>query len=293
VQGRSVAARKVERILSAADGFGLSATLFLPAEDNGTVVLIAPATAVQRRLYAPLAEFLAHRGCVVLTWDWRGTGGSRPRSLKGFAATMRGWAQSDLAGIIQWAGLSFPHRRLTAIGHSFGGQSFGLAPGAERLAALVTVAAQNGYVGYWPPRNRLGLRLLWHVAVPAVSHAIGYWPGQLLRTGEDLPQGVALEWARWCTSPDYHGELDRYARLRVPMLAYSIDDDWIAPLRAVEALHAAYVNCTIERRHVLPQELYLERVGHFGLLRDAGPTVWIWAEIARWLTQVELPAVRG
>ena len=183
--------------------------------------------------------------------------------------------------------------RLTAIGHSFGGQSFGLAPGAEQLVSIVTIAAQNGYVGHWPVRSRVGLCLLWHVVVPAAVHSVGYWPGQVLRTGEDLPRGVALEWAKWCTSPSYHGELERYAELRAPMLAYSVEDDWIAPLPAVEALHAVYSNCAVTRRHIRPQQVGLGRIGHFGLFRESGATLSIWSEIERWLSQVELPAVRG
>jgi predicted alpha/beta hydrolase len=265
----------------AADGFPLAATLFLPERDTGTVVLISPATAVLRRLYATLAEYLAARGCTVLTWDWRGTGDSRPASLRGFAGSMRTWAESDLEGVIQWAGGQFPKRSLTAVGHSFGGQAFGLAPSATRFKALVTIAAQSGYVGHWPLAQRAWLRVLWHVLMPTLSHTLGYFPARALRLGEDLPKGVALQWASWCTSPGYHGDLRRGARLEVPLLAYSIADDWIAPRRAVDALHASYTNCRVVRRHLSPRDLGVARIGHLGLLRPAHASVW--EDIAGWL----------
>ncbi|HYD53821.1 MAG TPA: alpha/beta hydrolase, partial [Gemmatimonadaceae bacterium] len=78
--------------LPARDGFALAATEFVPKRSPIGTVVIAPATGVRRRLYASFAEFLATHGWRVLTLDWRGTGESRPTSLRGFAATMRDWA---------------------------------------------------------------------------------------------------------------------------------------------------------------------------------------------------------
>jgi predicted alpha/beta hydrolase len=155
------------------------------------------------------------------------------------------------------------------------------------VAAVVTIAAQSGYVGHWPRASRAGLRVLWHAVMPGISRTVGYWPGRALGTGEDLPKGVALEWARWCRSRAYHGEFDGYARLHAPMLAYSIDDDWIAPLPAVEALHRSYTGCSVTRRHLVPAQLGVPRIGHFGLFREAAiPAVW--HDIDRWLTAARL-----
>src|SRR5918997_5529616 len=129
--------------IPAADGFSLAATLF--GDDGGSaerVVLVAPATGVKRRLYRAFAEFLAGEGFGVVTWDWRGTGDSRPASLRGFEATMRQWGERDLAGVIDWATARYPGARLAVIGHSFGGQAVGLAKNRARVRRLVTVGAQ-------------------------------------------------------------------------------------------------------------------------------------------------------
>src|SRR5918997_3735981 len=112
--------------IPAADGFSLAATLF--GDDGGSaerVVLVAPATGVRRRLYRAFAEFLAGEGFDVVTWDWRGTGDSRPPSLRGVEATMRDWGQRDLAGVIDWAATRYAAARLSVVGHSFGGQAVG------------------------------------------------------------------------------------------------------------------------------------------------------------------------
>jgi predicted alpha/beta hydrolase len=42
-------------------------------------VLISSATATPRKIYRGFAAYLAHRGCAVLTYDYRGIGCSRQR----------------------------------------------------------------------------------------------------------------------------------------------------------------------------------------------------------------------
>ena len=145
--------------VSAADGFALAASWFGPIEPE-RVVLVVPATGVRRRLYDAFGRFLAERGFGTLTWDWRGTGGSRPARLQAFEGSMRDWAERDLAGAISWATERFPSARLYGVGHSFGGQAVGLASNARRLRGLVTVAAQSGYWGHWPRPQRYGYALL-------------------------------------------------------------------------------------------------------------------------------------
>ena len=67
----------------ATDGYPLAATLFLPRGAKRHAVLINSATAVPRKFYRGFAGYLAKRGCAVLTYDYRGTGDSRPQSLTG------------------------------------------------------------------------------------------------------------------------------------------------------------------------------------------------------------------
>jgi predicted alpha/beta hydrolase len=65
-------------MLPASDGYMLAGTLFLPRGAKQNTVLINSATAVPRKIYRGFATYLAGRGCVVLTYDYRGIGGSRP-----------------------------------------------------------------------------------------------------------------------------------------------------------------------------------------------------------------------
>jgi predicted alpha/beta hydrolase len=269
--------------IPASDGFALAATRYGPPSP-ARVVLISPATGVRRRLYDGYARFLADEGFGVLTWDWRGTGDSRPRTLRGFDAAMRGhWAERDLAGVIDWAAAEHPGAKLLAVGHSFGGQGIGLAPNAGRLSALILVAAQSGYWRLWPGASKYRYALLWYALMPALTRALGYFPARRLGIGEDLPKGVALEWARWCRSPAYLGDWRGHAALDVPLLALGFSDDPYAPEPAVRALVERYGSRQKTHRHVRPADVGAQHIGHFGFFRPGVPALW--RDTARWLAE--------
>lgn len=267
----------------ATDGFPLSASWFSPPEPEH-LLLIVPATGVRRHLYEPFARFLSGRGIAALTWDWRGTGDSRPAHLRGFEASMRHWAERDLAGVISWAVCRSPRIRLYALRHSFGGQSVGLAPNADRLEALVTVAAQSGYWGHWPRPQRYAYALLWYAGMPILSRLLGYFPSRRLGFGEDLPRGVALQWAQWCRSPGYLGDYEGHRSFDAPILALSFSDDRFAPRAAVEALHTRYGSANLVYRHLTPGDVGTDHVGHFGFFRE-GRVSRLWDEAVAWLPE--------
>ena len=72
-----------EITVPASDGYLLAATLFLPRRAKTHAVLINSAAAVPRKIYRGFAGYLAQQGCAVLTYDYRGTGDSRPKAAVG------------------------------------------------------------------------------------------------------------------------------------------------------------------------------------------------------------------
>ena len=268
----------VEITLRAADGHALGATLF---GSSGKPVLVMPATGVPQSYYAKFAAYLAERGFSVLTFDYRGIGRSLDGRVKDVTARMRDWALLDAA-----AAFESLKGEVLVIGHSFGGQALGLLPDPSRLSGALTVGSQSGYWKNWPPLGRLWMWPVTHFALPFVSRVRGYFPASRLGFGEDLPKGVAIEWARWCRNPRYLvGDLGveaDYARVRAPVRAYAISDDPFAPRRAVEALGALYPNSSYEIRSVAPRDLGVERIGHFGFFRERFRDS-LWQETADWL----------
>jgi predicted alpha/beta hydrolase len=274
--------------IPALDGFHLAATCYEPeAAGTDKVVLINSATAVRRRYYDAFARFLAGEGFTVLTYDYRGIGDSRPRSLVGFRAWMHQWAEDDQEGVLDWIAGHLRPARLLVVGHSVGGQIVGLADNNSRINGMLGVAAQNGYWGNWPSPKRYWLALRWHT-VPVVSRLFGYVPGWL-GVKEDLPDGVAREWAAWCRRPgfmfeDYEERRWGFESFEKPILAYSFEDDAYAPRRAVESLLETYRNARITHRHIVPQKLGTKAIGHFGFFRERFKET-LWREAAGWLTE--------
>jgi predicted alpha/beta hydrolase len=247
------------------DGYPLAATHWANGTAERGIVLIAPATGVPHRFYRHFAAGLVRAGFEVLSWDWRGMSASAStEGMRDPRLTMRAWGERDLTAAIAWADHQAAGRRVMAVGHSFGGQALGLAQNAARIERAVLIGAQHGYVGLWPWRLQPGLRLLWRVAMPAAAALLGRFPSSLVGLGVDLPAGVAREWARWCSRPEHLGTWEGHARLTIPMLALSFEDDAFAPRRPAAELVAKYANARIRHEH-FPRE----GLGHFGFFRPA------------------------
>ncbi|MCW5831882.1 MAG: alpha/beta fold hydrolase [Labilithrix sp.] len=286
----------------AKDGYPLAVTVFDP--DSGPreapsarskLVVIASATGVRRRYYAPFASWLASRGTRVVTFDYRGIGDSRPERLPRFDASLVDWGELDLAAVVEWAAREHGEGRTSLVGHSVGGQLLGLLPDPSLLRSVVMVGAQSGDYRLWPGvAERALYGALWYAVVPGVASTLGYLPGSL-GVGEDLPGGVAREWAAWCRTPGYmvggnnHARRALYRRLAAPVLAFGFDDDDYAPPAAVSALLALYESARITRRQVSRGEA---RVGHFGFFRDRFRSS-LWLEAAAFLESHSGPIDRA
>lgn len=280
-------------VIRARDDYRLGGTVFRPAAeaDLGAAVVVASATAVSRHYYGKFAHYLAERGFTVLTFDYRGIGSSAPDDLKGFAAGMQHWGEEDLAGAIDWLRETAQPDHLFMVGHSVGGQIVSLADNNRTLDGLVLVAAQSGYWRLFGKR-RPRLFITWHLLIPLLTRIYGRLPKWLMG-GEDLPAGVARQWARWGRHPDYivsHGPRVRqgFARIAVPLLAYRFSDDQTAPGRAVAALLRWYENAAVQERAVDPSDLGVPQIGHFGFFRQKFSET-LWREAGDWLVGLVEP----
>ncbi len=264
---------------AAADGYELTGTLYDAGSPRS--LLIASAMGVPRRYYDAFARFMVNRDTNVLTFDYRGIGDSRPRSLRGFKGSMLDWGTLDIA-----AAIDFLKTPLTYLGHSVGGQIAGLAPNIGRVDRFVFTSSQSGYWRHWPGVSRFGLAAVW-LAMPLIARAAGYFPSRVFGLGtEELPLNVASQWARFGRHRDYlFGSVDRsaYARITAPILAFSFSDDKYAPRAAVEALLAGYSGARITHRHIEQRGL-----DHFDLFRR-GKADALWSEIAEWLVAPAQP----
>ncbi len=265
--------------LTTPDGTPLLATRFEPGREAVASVVIHGATAVPQRHYASFARYLAARGYRVITYDYRGVGGSAPDDLRRCGATMSEWITEDAPTAVRAAVGIDPSLPLYAIGHSFGGQIAAGLAGASAPDAVVTAGAQRGYWATFPDGQKWLVALRLFALLPAVARVFGYVPGRL-GLGEDMPSGVLLEWARWCRDPSYlygdHPALkERIARYAGPVLALSVTDDDFAPRANVEWLLDRYAEARVEHLRFEPAEMGAKAFGHFGFFRSKiGGVLW-------------------
>ena len=266
----------------ASDGTAIAARFFAPAGEARAAVraavLIVPAMGAPQSYYKPFAAWLAAQGFLVATFDYRGTGLSRPADLRGFAADILDWARLDCAAMIEATltratSARAPGIPLVWIGHSLGGQILPLVPNRARIAKIVMVATGSGYWRHYAPKALIGGWWLWHVAVPLATRLCGYFPGKRLRKVGDLPKGVARQWRRWCLDPDYaagaEGPAVRalYAAVETPIVSLSFTDDEYMSPRNAEALHGFYSGAPKAMKRIAPGDIGQTRIGHFGFFR--------------------------
>lgn len=278
----------------ASDGFELKGHVYGDPATARAGLLIAPAMGVEQRYYSDFAQWMAAQGWLVLSFDYRGMGASRPAemrgSLKGLEADIRLWAERDASAALDELDrrLGGAERPIHWLGHSLGGQILGLLPNRERVSRAITVGSGSGY---WR-ENAAGLRRyvwwLWYVIVPLSLPLFGYFPGRRLRKVGDLPRGVMAQWRRWCLDRDYMmGEggaalRAQYAALRTPMLSLAFTDDEFMSRRNTESLHGFYAGARPELRRIAPADVGVRRIGHFGFFRKHFEAT-LWPHVSRWL----------
>ena len=279
----------------AADGYLLAASLFLPRGTKRRAVLINSATAVPRKIYRRFASYLAHRGCAVLTYDYRGIGGSRqqglagdnrPKSLVGFKASMADWAALDVTAAVRWMRERYHTLPLGYIGHSFGGQALGLIENNGEVSRALFVASQ---AATWrlmtKPENYRVYAFMNFIGVP-LTRLLGYAPGWA-GIGEDLPRDVFLQWADWVRSPRYLFDsrlpaLQNFETFRGELRALTFSDDSWATRPAVELLTSGFTATKPDVLEVKPSDVGAKAIGHFGFFRPEHRDT-LWRGMAEWI----------
>jgi len=242
-----------------------------------------------RKIYRGFAAYLAEQGCAVLTYDYRGIGGSRPASLRGFAVRMRDWAALDVAAAIDHMRGVWPNLPLVAVGHSFGGQAMGLAPNNREISRALFVAAQAGYWRLFRAPEKYRVYAMLRLIGAPIARVLGYVPGKL-GIGEDLPRDVFLEWTDWVMKPRYFFDdvtlqaLENFPKYRGALRAICLTDDpWATPA-AVDLLCSGFTGTVPERVDIRPGDAGAAKIGHFGFFRPEHRDT-LWRDAAEWLAR--------
>jgi predicted alpha/beta hydrolase len=284
-------------LFAAADGFRLRGHLWKSDPQPHTALLINPATGVAARYYSRYAAYLARAGFCVMTYDYRGIGESRPESLKGFRATKHDWGALDCEAAIQFLHQINPKLPMMAVCHSIGGFALGLAPSATIINRALFVGCQYAYWNDYRLLLRVPMWMNWHILMPVLTGVFGYFPGKALRWLEDLPAGVAMEWAtRFHSSfhqrykhlphamPPAEGEVleARMGAIKADILAIADVNDPFATPSATARLLSYFKASDREFVRINCQKYQLPKLGHFGFFHDRFKST-LWPQSVDWL----------
>lgn len=264
------------------------ASIYEPTTPSGITLIMNSATGAKQSYFRHFAHYFAERQIRVITYDYSGIGLSAPKNLKGYQTTMTQWGTHDLTVVIDYVSSRFENQKIILVGQSVGGQIPPLSPSIGKIHGLVNVASQSGYWKLWDMPLRLLVRFNWFI-MPMITRTFGYFPGKAIGVVGNLPKGVALDWVKWGTSPEYLIDCIPNAKalfdaVKLPLLAYSFDDDTTAPRQTVEWLNRQYTNCDVEHRHIKAADIGVGHIGHFGFFRPKCAVLWqeVFKEITNW-----------
>jgi predicted alpha/beta hydrolase len=272
----------------ALDGYSLGGVLFCPREPpiDSTVALLSCGGGIPATRYARFARFLAASGVPALTFDYRGIGQSRPRSLRGFSAVAEDWSELDCGGAIAFLRSQFRLANLTAFAHSIGALLICGAPNIAEVSQFVFVCPHTGYHRDYLKKYRLPMAVLWHGLMPLVTRIVGYFPAATFNLGDDIPYGVAMQWAAR-RDPNFQPEatandssrarsmIARYPNVTGPAFVMGFDDDAFATRDGIRRLLSVFPNLRAEVNIVSPASVGLRKIGHFGFFRkESERLIW-------------------
>lgn len=256
--------------LTCSDGYKLDAIIYEPDETASGIIIFQGGTAIRKEFYTNFCRFLAANGFIVLSYDYRGVGGSRGKSLRGMPASLMDWGQLDMKAAISYAIDNHSQLPCILIGHSIGTQLIGFAENNNHLRAVIGIGSSTGT--WWKMKRGFSVSafLLWYVINPVLTPLFGYAPLKRLRIMEDLPRNVINQWSKWCRSEFYFGDHlgrsiphESFHALRVPFIVHYFKDDPIATDKTVTDLMALYRGTRTRMIKHRAKDYQAKKVGHF------------------------------
>ncbi|WP_299179953.1 alpha/beta hydrolase [uncultured Chryseobacterium sp.] len=267
-------------ILRTEDHANVVAHLFMPVKSNQKILLINSATGVKQQVYFSFARYFAEQGFVVITYDYRGIGLSKPDQMKGFEASMRIWGTQDYKALTKYIRIRFSDYHKYCLGHSVGALILGMNEDSEIFEELVFVGTQNAFVGNLKFRTKIEAYLGFGIVQPITTQLLGYFPAQWFGLGESLPKNCANDWRslilnRKSTNGllekinDYSKELTQKV-----FVIRAEDDVWLTEKGVRSLLNDTYPHLKPTYRLIRTSESEKKEIGHINFFRSYNSKLW-------------------
>ena len=258
----------------ARDGYNLSGFWAVPMGDFRGTVVISPATGVPKEFYSHFSQYLVNQGYRVFCFDYRGIGGSAPKDLNNFHATMHEWGLLDMNAALDFVVTEKQTEEVIWIGHSVGAQMHGMLDKRDSISKVIAISSSIGYWNYFFFPYNIYVLLLWKIVGPLMIMGKGYAPMKKIGWGEDIPKGVFYEWRQWCMNKQHFKPflqerfgIDSFPDFKQPITAIHPSDDYIANTKTVAALLQFFPNAEKKTILIRPSEVGAKKIGHMGIFR--------------------------
>jgi predicted alpha/beta hydrolase len=258
----------------ARDGYTLSGFWAVPIGDFKGTAIISPATGVPKEYYSPFAQYLVNQGYRVFCFDYRGIGGSAPKELKNFHATMHDWGLLDMNAALDFVVTNKEAKTVVWVGHSVGAQMHGMLDKRNCISKVIAISSSIGYWNYFFFPYNIYVLLLWKIVGPLLILGRGYAPMKKIGWGEDIPKGVFYEWRQWCFNKEHYKPflqerfgINNFADFTQPITAIHPSDDYIANSKTVAALLEFFPNAEQKIIMIRPSDIGVKKIGHMGIFR--------------------------
>ncbi|WP_431166106.1 alpha/beta hydrolase family protein [Tenacibaculum halocynthiae] len=244
-----------------------------PTINSNNIVIILSATGVLQTYYYKFSKFLQTNNHTVYTFDYSGIGQSKTKPLTQFNTTVSNWATNDIQTVFQHIKKQHPTKNIKCIGHSLGGQLLGLVPSNKILDTVILVASQTNHYSFWNNFNKARVFFNWFVIFPFFTTFFKYFPSKSFIKMENLPRNVAREFSKWSQQKNYYFDLKVsnelfHHQISSKLIGYSCTNDKFAPKRAVDWMMLKYKNAKLTRKHLVPSDYDVQKIGHFGFFRS-------------------------
>lgn len=276
---------------AASDGWTLAGDIYQGPEPR-IAILVSAGTGFPRLFYKDIATYLAQLGAVVMTYDYRGIGGSAADDIATSNIDYPDWGHLDLTAAINALETAAPGLPITHLAHSVGGHFIGLAPNHGKIKRHAFLSVGTGYIGGHHLRNRpMELYFWWGIGAYSLARFghianVGGWKG------EPLPPKLFRTWRRWSHRRAYFkpdiGKIEGmtpqfYDEVTAPIRSWVFPDDPIATPSTAQDLLTCYPAAPHEIVLRSPSEIGAKRIGHEGAMRRGREKLW--SEVWNWLSQ--------
>lgn len=271
---------KIELKIKCEDGFELSGTVFNPTEVKAAI-LIAPATGLKQQFYNSFATYLSENGFGVLTFDNRGIGKSKGKSINGVNASLINWGKLDMTAALESLKLTFPNVDYHLIGHSAGGQLVGLMKNSKELKSMFNYGSSSGSLKLSKYPFKLKSLFWFKIYIPISNLFFGHTKSQWVGMGEPLPKLVATDWKRWCAGTGYvKVDLDTsikdhlYDELSMNSMWLHAKDDDIATVETVNDMIRVFSKVNSQLLTLDPDNYGFKDLGHMKFFSSKKRELW-------------------